>query len=337
MNKHFAANFFNLLIVLLIVAAGVVFWAKSEYQANGPLQEGKVFVVNRGEGVGTIADRLEAEGFISDATLFRLGARYQQQDTNLKFGEYEIAARSSMEGVLELITSGVGINYQVTIPEGFSVYQVIARLNDNELLTGEITDIPSEGSLAPNTYGVSRGEDRNVVIARMADAQKAILDDAWEKRAKDLPLKSKKEALILASIIEKETGVNAEREEVSGVFINRLRKGMKLQTDPTVIYGITEGKAPLGRGLRRSELSKKTDYNTYIIPALPPGPIANPGKAAIEAALNPNTTDNLFFVADGTGGHVFASNLRDHNANVAKWRKIEAARRKAEREAKEGN
>jgi len=334
MNKHFAANFFNLIIVAMIIAAGVIFWAKNQYQTNGPLAEEKVFIVQRGEGVNSIADRLQDEGFISSAVLFRLGARYNKEDTGLKFGEYEIASGSSMEGVLALLTSGVGISYQVTIPEGFSVYQVIARLNGNELLTGEVADIPKEGTLAPNTYGVSRGEDRNVVLKRMADAQVKILAQAWEGRAKNLPLKSAQEVLILASIIEKETGVNAEREEVSAVFINRLNKGMKLQTDPTVIYGITRGKASLGRGLRRSELSKKTDYNTYIIPALPPGPIANPGKAAIEAAVHPSATKSLFFVADGTGGHVFATNLRAHNANVAKWRKIEAERRKAAQKAK---
>lgn len=334
MNKHFAANVFNLIIVAMIIAAGVILWAKNQYQTNGPLAEEKVFIVQRGEGVNSIADRLQDEGFVSSAVLFRLGARYNQQDTGLKFGEYEIAAGSSMEGVLALLTSGVGISYQVTIPEGFSVYQVIARLNSNELLTGEVADIPKEGTLAPNTYGVSRGEDRNVVLERMADAQVKILARAWEGRAKNLPLKSAQEVLILASIIEKETGVRSEREDVSAVFINRLNKGMKLQTDPTVIYGITLGKKSLGRGLRRSELSKKTAYNTYIIPALPPGPIANPGRAAIEAAVHPSAVKSLFFVADGTGGHVFSDNLRGHNANVAKWRKIEAERRKAAQKAK---
>ena len=187
--------------------------------------------------------------------------------------------------------------------------------------------------MAPNTYEVRRGALRSEVLEQLANAQVKILADAWEGRAKGLPLKSPMEALTLASIIEKETGVSSEREEVSGVFVNRLNKGMKLQTDPTVIYGITKGEGTLGRGLRRSELSKKTDYNTYIIPALPPGPIANPGKAAIEAALNPAQTENLFFVADGSGGHAFAENLREHNVNVRKWRKIEAQKRRDQQQA----
>jgi UPF0755 protein len=194
-------------------------------------------------------------------------------------------------------------------------------------LTGDVEELPAEGSLAPDTYEVSRGAERGEVLSRMAEAQTRILADAWEARDPTVPLESPEEALVLASIVEKETGVAAERRQVASVFTNRLRQGMKLQTDPTVIYGITRGQSNgLGRGLRQSELRGRTKYNTYVIEGLPPGPIANPGKAAIEAALNPDTTPYIFFVADGTGGHAFAETLAEHNANVAEWRKIEAER-----------
>jgi peptidoglycan lytic transglycosylase G len=328
MARHFAANFVNILIILLIVLGGLVYWGKTQFSAPGPLTESKIVTVERGDRLAVVADRLMSEGVISNLQVFRLGARYSGNETSLKFGEYEIPARASMQQVLALITSGRSISYQVTIPEGFTVYQVITRLNENPLLTGEVPEMPSEGSLAPETYAISKGDSRVSVVRRMVEAQSKILQDAWANRADDLPFDSMQQALILASIIEKETGVNSEREEVAGVFVNRLNKGMKLQTDPTVIYGITQGKDSLGRGLRRSELLKKTPYNTYIIPGLPPTPISNPGKAAIFAAMHPNKTNNLFFVADGTGGHVFAETLVQHNRNVAKWRKIEAKRRR---------
>ncbi len=225
------------------------------------------------------------------------------------------------------------ISYRITLPEGVTSWQIIEALNAADFLEGPALEVPEEGSLAPDTIEVRAGDLRSEIVDKMKDAQSKILAAAWAGRAADLPFKSPQEALTLASIVEKETGQAGERAEVAGVFINRLNKGMKLQTDPTVIYGITEGKAPLGRGLRRSELSKKTAYNTYIIPALPPGPIANPGRKAIEAVMNPAKTENLFFVADGTGGHVFAATLREHNANVIKWRKIEAERRKAAKAA----
>lgn len=225
------------------------------------------------------------------------------------------------------------ISYQISVAEGTTSWQIIEAIKQADFLIGPAPDVPKEGSMAPDTIEVASGTLRSDVVDKMIAAQSKILADAWESRAKDLPLKSPEEALTLASIVEKETGVKSEREEVAGVFINRLNKGMKLQTDPTVIYGLTEGKAPFGRGLRRSELSKKTDYNTYIIPGLPLGPIANPGRAAIEAVLNPAKTKNLFFVADGTGGHVFTDTLAKHNANVAKWRKIEAQRRKTEQKS----
>ena len=216
--------------------------------------------------------------------------------------------------------------YRIAVAEGVTSWQVMTALNAFDTLEDDVTEIPAEGSLAPDSYEISPGTQVAAVLERMAAAQEAILAEAWENRAGDLPLESPEEALVLASIVEKETGVAEERPQVASVFVNRLRQGMPLQTDPTVIYGITEGKGVLGRGLRRSELQAETPWNTYVINGLPPTPIANPGRAAIEAALNPASTDYVFFVADGTGGHAFATTLAEHNRNVAVWREIEAER-----------
>ncbi|MDF1668878.1 MAG: endolytic transglycosylase MltG [Roseovarius sp.] len=216
--------------------------------------------------------------------------------------------------------------YRVAIAEGVTSWQIIEGLKAVDVLEGDISEVPPEGSLAPNSYDVAKGDDRNLIIEKMRKAQDALLAAAWENRADGLPLENPYEALILASIIEKETGVPQERRQVASVFTNRLNKGMKLQTDPTVIYGITKGEGVLGRGLRQSELRKETAWNTYVIPGLPPTPIANPGQASLEAAVNPDTTPFIFFVADGSGGHAFAETLDEHNANVARWREIEAER-----------
>ncbi len=218
--------------------------------------------------------------------------------------------------------------FRVALAEGVTSWQVVQSLNAVDFLSGEVATIPAEGSLAPDSYELKRGASRADLIASMEAAQARILADAWENRVDGLPYKSPQEALVMASIVEKETGVAEERRQVASVFLNRLEKGMRLQTDPTVIYGITKGQGALGRGLRQSELRRETPYNTYVIDGLPPTPIANPGRAAIEAALNPAETDFLFFVADGSGGHAFATTLKEHNANVAKWREIEAQRDK---------
>ncbi|MEM9716443.1 MAG: endolytic transglycosylase MltG [Pseudomonadota bacterium] len=333
MMRHIAANFLTLIIVGLIAVYASVEWGRGQLTAPGPLTEPAVFTVERGDRLTRVADRLEDGGIITNSTLFGLGARYSDQANDLKFGEYEIPAEASMEEVLALITSGRGIDYRVTIPEGFTTFQVLARLNATEDLEGEITLQPAEGAIAPDTYSFQRGDSRDSVLQKMIDRQEQILAEEWELRRADVPYENMEEALIMASIIEKETGVGAERDVVSAVFVNRLNRGMRLQTDPTVIYGLTLGKESLGRGLRRSELARRTPYNTYIIPALPPTPIANPGRAAINAALNPADSDYLFFVADGTGGHAFAETLAEHNANVRKWRAIEAERRRQQEEA----
>ena len=216
--------------------------------------------------------------------------------------------------------------YRVALAEGVTSWQVVDSLSRLEILEGEVTEVPAEGTLAPDSYEVIPGQSRADLLARMTAAQQAILAEAWANRVDGLPLASPEEALILASIIEKETGVAEERRQVASVFVNRLNRGMRLQTDPTVIYGITKGQGVLGRGLRQSELRGQTPWNTYVIEGLPPTPIANPGRASIEAALDPDDTPFVFFVADGTGGHAFAVTLEEHNRNVAEWRRIEAER-----------
>jgi UPF0755 protein len=215
------------------------------------------------------------------------------------------------------------VRFRVTLAEGVTSWQVVEALKRADFLTGELAEVPPEGSLAPDSYEVDRGSDRAALLARMTQAQSQILATLWASRASNLPYDTPEQALIMASIVEKETGVASERPQVASVFVNRLERGMRLQTDPTVIYGVTMGQGVLGRGLRQSELRRETPYNTYVIPGLPPTPIANPGRLSIEAALNPDTTDYIFFVADGTGGHAFAVTLEEHNANVARWREIE--------------
>ena len=336
MYRSIASNAFTFLIIGVLVVVVVLRWAQMQFDAPGPTEEVVVLEVAPGDGLGTVTDKLVDAGVIKSATIFRVGARYSGQEDQIKFADYEVPASASMRDVLELITSGRGISYQVTIPEGFTSWQVVERLKTVPELTGEIAELPPEGGVAPNTYGFSKGEDRSAVLERMTAAQVEILEEAWLVRDPETPLRSREEALILASIVEKETGLGEERPQVASVFINRLNRGMKLQTDPTVIYGITLGEGTLGRGLRRSELDAETPYNTYIIAGLPPTPIANPGKAAIEAVLNPASTPFIYFVADGTGGHAFAETLDQHNANVRNWRQIEAelaAEKEAETEA----
>jgi len=226
----------------------------------------------------------------------------------------------------DLVSSGTPMVYRVAVPEGLTSWQIVEGFRRADFLSGEVLEVPDEGRLAPDTYEVRRGQDRQELLDQMMASQELILAEAWAARQDGLPLENAYEALILASIIEKETSVADERELVSGVFVNRLNRGMRLQTDPTVIYGVTGGQGVLGRGLRRSELDTPTPWNTYTIDGLPPTPIANPGRAAIEAAVNPEDTGYIFFVADGTGGHAFAETLDQHNANVRRWRQIEAER-----------
>ncbi|MEM6944880.1 MAG: endolytic transglycosylase MltG [Pseudomonadota bacterium] len=334
--KHLAANVLGLLIVVGIALGIAINWGKGAFEAPGPLAEASVVTVPKGAGLNEISTLLEEAGVIDDAMMFRLAAKYSGTARQLKFGEYQIAARSSLEDVLDQLARGDVISYRLTVAEGLSSAAVVALIDDMAVLEGEIAERPAEGSLAPDTYFVARGDTREQVIARMQAAQTRILEEAWAGRDEGLPLRSAEEALILASIVEKETGLDGERAKVASVFLNRLDRGMPLQSDPTVIYGITKGERELGRGIRRSELRRRTPWNTYTIPALPPTPIANPGRAAIEAVLAPETTPFVYFVADGTGGHAFASTLDEHNRNVARWRQIERQRR-AQDAAEQGN
>ena len=316
---------------ILVLAAGAYF-LKVRFDAEGPLTEARIVEVQSGSSLSAIASKFEADGVISSALLFRASARLLGVAGSVKAGDYEIPVGASMREVLRMVTSGQAIDYRITVAEGLTVYAVVELVKQNEVLVGEIERIPSEGMIAPETYFVRRGETRQAVIDRMVAAQEKILAELWAARAtqykgKPLPLASPEEALILASIVEKETGVASERGMVASVFVNRLIKGMRLQTDPTVIYGLTMGKAPLGRGLRRSELDRETPFNTYVISGLPPTPIANPGLAALRATLQPTETDYFYFVADGSGGHAFAKTLQEHNANVKRWRKIERERK----------
>jgi len=307
------------------LVAGVVFVEK---QANepGPLQSDKVVMIPKSIGTGEIATLLKREGVINQTFLFELQAFISRQRGPLKAGEFLFKARTSIDSAIDTLIQGKPILHSITFPEGLTSEQIVQRIRDNEILTGDIGEPPREGTLLPDTYKFERGETRQQVINRMQRAQRDTLNQIWARRSPELPIKTPQELVILASIVEKETGRADERSRVAGVFINRLAKRMKLQSDPTIVYGLVGGKGTLGRGILRTEIEKATPYNTYAIEGLPPGPIANPGKAALEAVANPSRTKELYFVADGTGGHVFAETLDQHQKNVQRWRQIEKAR-----------
>lgn len=331
--RVFSALFTIALVAMVAIAAtGFVFY--NQYEGPGPLAEARTIVVPKGEGRIAIAERLEREGIIGNRWVFIGGHLVQmffgaKKTQELKAGEYQIEAHASMRDVMETLADGRSILYKVTVPEGLTSEQVVERLKGDPNLTGDIKSIPEEGTLLPDTYAFSRGASRQEIIDRMQQEMTKTLNKMWEGRQPDLPLRSMQEALIFASIVEKETGRADERSRVAAVFHNRLKKGMRLQSDPTIIYGLTSGSGALGRSITRADIDAKTPYNTYQINGLPPGPIANPGKAAIAAALNPAKTDDLYFVADGSGGHAFSNTLKDHNSAVQKWRKIEKQNRES--------
>ncbi len=323
--------FLNFVMTMAVVVciAGLIgfYYAITAYQSPGPLQTNTNFIIRNGAGLAEIATNLERNLIISDARVFRyLTATHLNAGESLKAGEYEIKAHASMNEIMELLKSGKSILYSVSFPEGLTVRQMFDRMLDDPVLEGDLpAALPSEGSLRPDTYKFSRGTKRSEIIDQMAAAQQKLVDQIWERRDPSPLLKSKEEFVTLASIVEKETGVPDERAHVASVFLNRLGKGMRLQSDPTIIYGLFGGEGkPSDRPIYQSDLKKETPYNTYVIKGLPPTPIANPGKDALEAVANPWKTQDLYFVADGTGGHVFAATLDDHNANVKRWRKLEA-------------
>ena len=319
-------NFVMTVLVFLTVAlGGAIYYGLSTFSEQGPSSVNSNFIVKPGWGLGDISRGLEASGIISDARVFQYVTKSFLRNRTLKAGEYEIKAGASMKEIVELMESGKSILYSVTLPEGLTVQQIFDRLRTDTVLEGDLpAKMPDEGTLRPDTYKFTRGAKRAEIVAQMKAAQSKLVDDLWARRAPDLMLKSKEQFITLASIVEKETGKADERTLVASVFLNRLEKRMRLQSDPTVIYGIFGGAGkPSDRPIFQSDLKKMTPYNTYAIDGLPPGPICNPGRAALEAVANPSKTNNLYFVADGTGGHVFAATLDEHNANVKKWRQVE--------------
>lgn len=319
-------NFFLMLVVVVILAVTIpVYIGKNMFVAAGPMAEDHVVLINPGSGIREIASILEKQGLIRSADIFVYGVGYQDKARLLKAGEYAIPAHASMKEIMDILVNGKSIEHSFTVPEGLTVAQVFDRLASNDILVGDLPKVlPPEGSLMTNTVNFTRGTTREQIVKRLRDGQQKLVADIWAKRAPDLPIKNIGEFVTLASIVEKETGIASERPQVAAVFYNRLAKNMRLQSDPTVIYGLFGGAGkPSDRPIYQSDLDKDTPYNTYKINGLPPTPIANPGKDALEAVANPPKSDALYFVANGTGGHVFSKTLDEHNANVRKWRSME--------------
>ncbi len=343
-------RFIKALVALAFVLAGLAgiavvaswFWLQNEIAEPGPLVESTVFEVRQGDSVSAVAQRLEEGGLISSAMTMKLHARISDMEAGLKVGEYAIPPRASVASILERLVSGDVLTYRITVPEGLTTAQILRLVENHEDLEGDMPDREiGEGTLLPDTYIFSAEKSRTAIIERMEKAQDDLLEELWPQRADDIPVSTSEEAIILASVVEKETGHAEERQLVAGLFTNRLRRGMRLESDPTVIYGVSRGE-PLYRTLNgkkvrrtlyRSELDRVTDWNTYEIDGLPKTPICNPGRASIAAVLNPPETDFIFFVADGSGGHAFAETLAEHNRNVAAYREYE--RREIARERSE--
>lgn len=319
-------NFFLMLVIVIILAITIpIYVGKNMFVATGPQSNEQVVLINQGAGIREIASILEKQGLIRSADIFVYGVGYQDKARLLKAGEYAIPAHASMKDIMDILVEGKSIEHAFTVPEGLTVAQVFDRLAANDVLVGSLPKVlPPEGSLMANTVNFIRGTTREQIVKRLRDGQQKLVADIWAKRAPDLPIKNINEFVTLASIVEKETGIATERPQVAAVFYNRLAKNMRLQSDPTVIYGLFGGKGkPSDRPIYQSDLDKDTPYNTYKINGLPPTPIANPGRDALEAVANPPKSDALYFVADGTGGHVFSKTLDEHNANVRKWRAMQ--------------
>ncbi len=328
----FMHSVMTLLFVGVIGLTALFYFVRSQFDQPGPLNYATVVVIPKGEGVSAIAERLEREGVIADRRIFVASALYFRAQDKLKAGEYAIKKNASIREVLDTLVEGKAILYSVSVPEGLTSLQVVERLKAAQELTGPVQLVPPEGSLLPDTYRFAKGTSRDELLARMQNDQAKFVDRLWATRATGLPLKTKQEAVTLASIVERETGRADERPRVAAVFVNRLKANMPLQSDPTIIYGLSGGRGTLGRGILKSEIEQMTPYNTYRNRGLPPTPIANPGRAALEATMRPAKTGDLYFVADGTGGHVFADKLEDHQKNVSKWRVIEKELREKEEE-----
>lgn len=314
---------FTVLIVISIAVGAALFFGKQRFDSEGPLAEDKVVNIPRGLGIRDIADVLQREGVIDQPYIFMGSVIALKARGELKYGEYQFSKHASIADVVDTIIEGKVVQHAFTVPEGLTSEQIVARLLESTALTGQIKEIPREGTLLPETYRFTRGMTREQIIQRMQQAHRRVLQDVWEHRMPDLPVKTPEQLVTLASIVEKETGRPDERTRVAAVFVNRLKTRMRLQSDPTIIYGLTGGKGSLGRPIQKNEIDQPTPYNTYVIDGLPPGPIANPGRASLEAAANPARTKEIYFVADGSGGHLFSDNYTEHQKNVARLRGIE--------------
>jgi UPF0755 protein len=314
----------TILLVGMIGTGAAYYYGRQKLEAPGPLAEDKIVNIPSRAGMADIADVLQREGVIDNNRWAFVGAVLAlKARSELKPGEYSFQRNASLRDVIGTIVEGKVVQHSVTIPEGLTSEQIVARLSDNDIFAGSVREFPREGTLLPETYKFPRGTAREQVIQRMQQAQKRALAEIWERRSPDVPLKSPDQLVTLASIVEKETGKPDERSRVAAVFVNRLRQKIKLQSDPTIIYGLVGGKGTLGRPIKRSEITQPSPYNTYVIEGLPPGPISNPGRASLEAAANPARTRDLFFVADGTGGHAFTETYDQHQKNVARLRAME--------------
>ena len=316
---------FTVLIVISVAVGAALFFGKQRFDAAGPLADDKVVNIPRGLGIRDIADVLQREGVIDQPYIFMGGVIALKARGELKYGEYQFSKHASVADVVDTIIEGKVVQHAFTVPEGLTSEQIVARLLESTALTGQIKEIPREGTLLPETYRFTRGMTREQIIQRMQQAHRRVLQDVWEHRMPDLPVKTPEQLVTLASIVEKETGRPDERTRVAAVFVNRLKTKMRLQSDPTIIYGLTGGKGSLGRPIQKNEIEQPTPYNTYVIDGLPPGPIANPGRASLEAAANPARTKEIYFVADGSGGHLFSDNYTEHQKNVARLRGLEHA------------
>ncbi|MBR0735594.1 endolytic transglycosylase MltG [Bradyrhizobium liaoningense] len=314
----------TLLLIAMLGAGGVYYYGRQVLEAPGPLKEDKIVNIPQRAGKRDIAETLNREG-VTDINpwVFIASVAALKASSDLKPGEYSFQKNASLRDVIATIVEGKVVQHSVTIPEGLTSEQIVARLSDNDIFTGSVRELPREGTLLPETYKFPRGTTREQVIQRMQQAHKRVLAEIWERRNQDIPVKTAEQLVTLASIIEKETGKPDERSRVAAVFVNRLKQRIKLQSDPTIIYGLVGGKGTLGRPIKRSEITQPSPYNTYVIDGLPPGPISNPGRASLEAAANPARTRDLYFVADGTGGHAFTETYDAHQKNVAKLRAME--------------
>lgn len=317
------SGFLSFLLVALVAGVFGVIATLHKLKEPGPLGADKIVYLPPRSDVPEMLSQLEREGVIDSPGLMNFALLVEGARGKLKPGEYLFKKSASLREVIDELVAGKQVMHSLTIPEGLTSEQIVQRLRESDLLAGDLIETPKEGALLPETYKFPRGFPRAKLISKMQDDQRKLVEQIWAKRARDLPLRSPWDLVTLASIVEKETGKPEERPRVAAVFLNRLRKGMRLQSDPTIVYGLVGGKATLGHGIMRSELEKWTPYNTYAIDGLPPGPIANPGKAALEATANPANSRDLYFVADGSGGHVFAESLDQHSRNVQNWRKIE--------------